>query len=272
MSLPVALQLYSVRNEAKADMRRTLEKVKKMGYAGVEFAGLYDNDPEDVKKMLDEIGLVAVSAHVPFGEMRRDPQGVLKDYAKLGLKWIAVPYLEKKDRPGTGDFETTISDISMIAKEAKALGMQLLYHNHDFEFVKIDGEYALDILYKSIPADLLQTELDTCWVNVGGEKPANYIMKYAGRAPLVHLKDFTGSKSEHMYELIGIKGDDAEQAPTTFELRPVGFGVQDWPSILAASEKAGAQWVIVEQDNMSLGLDEFESVKLARDYLKLLNY
>ncbi len=270
MSLPVAVQVYSVRDDAQADLRATLEKIKDMGYDGVEFAGLYGNSPAQIKKMLDEIGLVAVSAHVPINDLRRDARGVIADYVTLGCKWIAVPYLDKADRPGSGDFDKTIADIEMIGKEAKAQGIQLLYHNHDFEFVKVGEEYALDILYSSIPADYLQTELDTCWVKVGGEDPAQYIMKYANRSPLVHLKDFKGSKSEHMYGLIG-KNDKAEVS-STFELRPVGFGVQEWPSILDASEKAGAQWVIVEQDSATMGKTPLESIKMARDYLKILGY
>ena len=125
----------------------------------------------------------------------------------------------------------------------------------------------LDILYESVPADLLQTELDTCWVNVGGENPSDYIMKYAGRSPLVHLKDFVGSKSENMYELIGID-KKAEGSAEAFDFRPVGSGKQDFPSILAAAEKAGATWVAVEQDKPSLGLTSMECAEKSRVYLK----
>ena len=114
----------------------------------------------------------------------------------------------------------------MLGEVAKGYGIQLLYHNHDFEFMKVDGKYALDELYDSVPADLLKTELDVCWVNIGGENPADYIRKYAGRCPVVHLKDFFGTKSENMYELIGIKST-APKRPTDFEFRPVGSGMQD---------------------------------------------
>jgi sugar phosphate isomerase/epimerase len=76
--------------------------------------------------------------------------------------------------------------------------------------VKLDGEYALDVLYREVSAEMLQTELDTCWVNVGGENPSDYVRKYTGRAPIVHLKDFTGSKSENMYALIGTDTAKAE--------------------------------------------------------------
>lgn len=270
MSLPVAVQVYSVRDEAKADLRGTLEKIKEMGYDGVEFAGLYGYDVAEIRKMLEETGLTAVSAHVPFADMRKDPAGVIAQYVQLGCKWIAVPYLAEEDRPGVGDFDKTIADVMTIGKEAKRQGVQLLYHNHDFEFVEIGGKYALDVLYDSVPAEYLQTELDVCWVKVGGEEPAGYIEKYSGRAPVVHLKDFKGVKSANMYELIGI--DKKVKVDSTFEFRPVGFGVQEWPSILAAAEKAGAEWVVVEQDKPSMGKTPLESIKMSRDYLKLLNY
>ena len=270
MALPVAVQVYSVRDDAKADLRGTLEKIKEMGYAGVEFAGLYDNAPADIKKMLDEIGLVPVSAHVPFADMRKDPKGVLADYKEIGCKYVAVPYLVPEDRPGTGDFAQTIKDVEIIGKAAKEIGIQLLYHNHDFEFELVDGKYALDLLYESVSAEYLKTELDLCWVNVGGENPADYLLKYSGRAPVVHLKDFVGSKSDDMYELIGI--DKKVKKTTAFELRPVGYGVQDWYTILNAAEEAGAEWVVVEQDRPSMEKTPLESIKMSREYLKTLNY
>ena len=271
MALPVAVQVYSVREFAKEDLRGTLEKIKEMGYDGVEFAGLYGNSPEEVKKMCEEIGLVPLSAHVPYLDMMGAPKGVLSKYATLGCKFVAVPYLSTDYRPGTDCFPEVIENVKTLGKVAKELGIQLLYHNHDFEFIRLDGKYALDILYDEVPADLLQTELDVCWVNVGGEVPADYIRKYSGRCPVVHLKDFVGEKSENMYELIGIKSA-APQKPANFELRPVGSGCQDFPSILKAAEESGAQWVVVEQDNPSMGLNALECIAKSREYLKTLGY
>ncbi len=271
MALPVAVQVYSVRKDAEADLRGTLEKIKEMGYDGVEFAGLYGNDPKEIKKMCEEIGLIPISAHVPYRDMIKDPEGVLADYATIGCKFVAVPYLIPEDRPGTEGFPEVIKNVKILGETANKLGMTLLYHNHDFEFIKLDGKYALDILYEEVPADLLQTELDTCWVNVGGENPSEYVKKYTGRAPVVHLKDFFGEKSEDMYELIGIE-KKAPKRPGNFEFRPVGSGLQDFPSILKASEEAGATWVVVEQDNPSMGLTPMESIAKSREYLKTLGY
>ena len=271
MALPVAVQVYSVRDEAKADLRGTLEQIKKMGYDGVEFAGLYKQDPADIKKMCEEIGLVPISAHVPYNDLIGDTEGVLAQYATIGCKFVAVPYLQPENRPGTDDFPNVIENIKKIGAAAKKLGITLLYHNHDFEFIKLDGKYALDILYEEVSADLLQTELDTCWVNVGGEVPADYIRKYAGRCPVVHLKDFWGEKSEDMYELIGIESK-APARPGNFEFRPVGSGLQDFPAILKAAEESGAQWVVVEQDKATMGLTPIESITKSREYLKTLGY
>ncbi|NLI61312.1 MAG: sugar phosphate isomerase/epimerase, partial [Clostridiales bacterium] len=242
MKLPVALQLYSVRDFAEKDLESTLTKVKDMGYDGVEFAGLYGHEPTQVKAMLDEIGLVPISAHVPLDDMLKDPDGVIGAYVDIGCQYIAVPYITEERRPGTDGFQETIKDIEKVAIAAKKLGIQMLYHNHDFEFVEVDGMYGLDIIFDSISEDLLKTQIDTCWVNVSGEDPADYVRKYTGRAPIVHLKDFVMSgkeKPEGLYELIGMESDKKENVEEeNFGFRPIGYGVQDFASILEASQEA----------------------------------
>lgn len=270
MKFPIALQLYSVRDDMAADFEGTLRKVKAMGYDGVEFAGLFGRSAAEIKAMLDEIGLVAISAHVPYYDAVDDPEAVFAVYKEIGCKYVAVPYLTEERRPGTEGYPETVAGIRKMGEAAKKLGLVLLYHNHDFEFTsKIDGKYALDVLYETIPADLLQTEIDTCWVNVGGEDPADYVVKYTGRAPVVHLKDFykSGEGKGKLYELIGIE-DDGEAAESTFEFRPVGYGMQDFPKILAACETAGAQWVVVEQDNPSMDKFPLECAAMSMDYVK----
>jgi len=274
MKFPVALQLYTVRDFAEKDFEGTLAKVKEMGYDGVEFAGLYDHEPAQVKDMLERIGLEPVSAHVPLEAMLADPEGVIGAYAEIGCKYIAIPYLVEERRPGAEGFDKTLEDIKKVATIAKEHGIQMLYHNHDFEFVKVDGKYGLDLLYESISEDLLKTEIDTCWVKVAGLDPADYIRKYSGRAPVVHLKDFFMSsekKPEQLYELIGIESEKKEeQGEEAFGFRPVGYGVQDFESILKASEEAGAEWVVVEQDQPALDKTSLECAAMSREYLKKL--
>jgi sugar phosphate isomerase/epimerase len=260
---PIALQVYSVRDEAAADFAGTMKKVKAMGYDGVELAGTYGMTAVECKQILDQVGLELVSAHVNIDLLEDD--AILDDYAATGIKFVAIPWLVgPKDAQ---ELEAVIARIDKIGERVQAKGMQLLYHNHDFEFEKINGEYILDTYYSRIPAEHLQTELDTCWVNVGGEEPAGFVRKYTGKAPVVHLKDFAGSKSENMYALIGT--DSAkEDSAGKFEFRPVGYGRQDIPAILQAAEDAGAGWVVVEQDSPSMGKTPMESVQMSIEYLK----
>jgi len=121
MSLPVAVQVYSVRKDAEADFYGTLKKIKEMGYDGVEFAGLYGHSADEVKAMLDELGLKAMSAHVPFKELK-DEQ-TFKKYATFGMKYIAIPSLPDADRYEGGNFDKTITDIKKVGNMAKKYGM-----------------------------------------------------------------------------------------------------------------------------------------------------
>ncbi len=275
MKLPVAVQLYSVRDDMEKDFYGTIRKMKEFGYDGVEFAGLFGQNPEEIKAFCEEIGIVPISAHVPYYDMLENPEAVLADYKTIGCKYVVVPYLTEECRPGTDGFAATVEGVRKIGEAAKALGLQLLYHNHDFEFVKIGEEYALDVLYSSVSEDLLKTEIDTCWVNVAGVVPSEYIEKYSGRSPVVHLKDFkrSGEKLGKLYDLIGIDDEaDAQEEEDSFSFMPVGYGVQDIPAILAACEEAGAEWVVVEQDNPAKGDTPENSVRLSREYLKTLNW
>ena len=263
----VALQLYSVREEMEKDFFGTMKKVKEMGYSGVEFAGLYGHDPLEVKAMCEELGLVILSAHVPLDAFINDLEGTVDCYKKVGCSYIVIPYLQEEYRTDRETFGKTIEIVKKIGEAVNSAGMVLQYHNHDFEFEKMDDKYILDILYEEVSPELLQTQIDTCWANVGGENPAEYVRKYAGRIPTVHLKDFAGSKSENMYALIGIDEDKKKEVAGDFEFRPLGKGLQNISQIIAASDEGGAQWVIVEQDSPSMGLTELECAQTSVNYL-----
>lgn len=273
MAFSVALQLYSVRDYAERDLKSSLQKIREIGYEGVELAGLYGHTPIEIKEMLDEVGLTPISAHVPLDDMLADAHKVIAEYAQIGCSYIAIPYLSEERRPGTDGFEQTIRDIEMLSTIAQQHGIHMLYHNHDYEFETIDGEYALDIIYQSIPSELLQTQIDTCWVHVAGEDPAEYIRKYADRTPVVQLKDFVFNDKQEPVEseeLIESEADTESQNHDTIGFRPLGNGVQNFPAILTAAEEAGAKWLIVEQDRPSMGKTSMECAEISRKYLKNL--
>lgn len=264
----VGVQLYSVRDEAGKDFAGTLKELKKMGYDGAELAGTYGLSAEEIRKAAADAGIELFSAHVPLSDLRSAPEQTVALYREIGCRWIAIPYLMPEDRPQSGNFNRTIADMKAISEECRRQGITLCYHNHDFEFFRMpDGRYALDLLYESIPAESLQTELDTCWVHVAGVDPAAYVRKYAGRAPLVHLKDYDGEKSDDMYALIGIERKPNPNAKP-FDFRPVGSGKMPIPDVVKAAEDAGTVWLIVEQDEPAKGKKRMDSVRQSADYLK----
>ncbi|MDY4670279.1 MAG: sugar phosphate isomerase/epimerase [Oliverpabstia sp.] len=240
--IPIAIQVYSVREEAEADFAGTMKKLAQMGYDGVELAGLYGKTAEEIKNVLDENNLTAVSAHVPVEELEKDMEGTLDTYASLGCKWIAIPWLGEDRRYGAEKYEETLQLIGKISESCKKRGIQLLYHNHDFEFKKTpEGVYHLDQLYVDAPAGVLDAELDMCWVTVGGAEPCGYLKKYAGRCPLVHMKDFRREDEKVI-------------------LLPLGDGVVDIKTVAKTGIEGGAQWFVIEQDDHHYGkpMDDME--------------
>ena len=270
--MKIGYQIYSARDDAEKDLLDTLKQLKAMGYEAVELAGLYGKTAQEYKACLDEAGIPAISAHVPLAEIEKDMFKVISDYKYLGCEYIAVPYTDAESRPGGVRFARTLAAMRKFGELCEKAGITLLYHNHDFEFITISGEYGLDFIYDAIDEKYLKTEVDTCWAKYAGADPAEYVRKYAGRAPIVHLKDYVGKKTEgkNPYALIGMADDSAKEGEIEFEFRPVGYGCQDFPAICAAAKQAGADWVIVEQDD-SRGRTPLEAARLSIDYLKTLD-
>jgi len=264
------LQLYNVRDELKNDFDGTLHEAARIGYKYVELAlaQSFGKSSAEFKASLDKAGLTAISAHVPYRDMLADPEKTIGYHTDIGCQFIVVPFLSDEDRSTGPNYEDVKKGIARLGEAVHKKGAVLLYHNHEFEFVDYKGKYALDDLFDSVPANLLQTEIDVCWAKVGGVDPAAYILKYTGRAPVVHLKDFDssdGGKVTAEYDLIG----EAKKARASgaFPFRAVGHGIQDIPGIIKAAEKAGAQWLVVEQDLPSPGKTPLECAKDSLDYL-----
>lgn len=274
--LPVGIQVYGLRDllEGKPEnFESVMKKVKEMGYDGVELAGLYGLKPEVVRDTLEKIGLIPFSAHVPLDELINFTEKIVNDYTVIGVKYIVVPYLPEEFRHNTPGYPKVIEEMKRIGAIMKENGLKLLYHNHDFEFVKVDdGIFGLDHIYSCIDSDLLMVELDTCWVEVAGQSPVKYIEKYGKRCEIVHLKDFVmEGDPQNLYELIGTEVEKVEEDEGFFEFRPVGFGQMLWEPILNASLSAGTKWVVVEQDE-HYDIDCLEAARRSREYLKILGW
>ena len=275
--LPVGIQVYGLRDlleNTPENFKDVMQKIKDMGYDGVELAGLYGLEPENVKAILDEVGLVPISAHVAFAEMMENLDQILKDYSTIGVKYLVMPYMAEEYRPVNPEgFESSLPLLNEVGKKIHDAGMTFLYHNHDFEFVKLpDGRWGYDAMFEAIPHDHLMSELDTCWCDVATGEAPEFVEKYTDRIPVVHLKDYIKKgEVKNMYKLIGIDTEEEEGDTGYFGFRPVGFGQMIWEPVLEASLKANANWVIVEQDE-HYEMDPLECARRSREYLKILGW
>ncbi len=221
--LRTGIQLYTVRQTLKDDFPGTIKALAEMGYDGVEFAWNYGGmTPEELAAFLQEVGLVACGLHAKKDEVDR-PDSDAYAYAKaLGCPYVTTSLAGDVE----AGWDAAMDLVAAAGETAHGLGLTFTYHHHAQEFAKIDGQYALDLLYARTDAVKVQCELDTFWIKRGGEDPVSYIRKYAGRVPQIHLKD------------MNTEGDFSE----------IGTGVIDVPGVLDVAKEIGAQWIIYEQD------------------------
>lgn len=226
--LPVAVQLYTLRDETAKDFVGTVNKVAEMGYAGVEFAGYGGLSPAELKNLLDGCGLRAAGSHASIDRLNTGLDQEIEYAHAIGLKHLVVPWTPAEWRNTADDCKRFAEWLNETGAKTQAAGVTLAYHNHDFEFVKIDGQYIMDLFMAQTDSELVQMELDCFWALKADVDPAAYMRRYAGRVPLLHIKDMT--------------------APPESTFAEVGEGVIDWNPIFAAAAAGGAQWYIVEQD------------------------
>ena len=269
----VGVQLYSVKNAMAEDFEGTLAKIAEMGYEYVEFAGYFGRTAEEIKAILDRLGLKCISVHQGPDFFNEDMQKGI-DYLKaFGTKYCVVPWWGRDRLAGTDAWADTVSRFKKVADGLYANGMVLGYHNHDFEFEKFEDKYLHDYLFEAIDRDRFVPELDTCWIHYAGINPADKIREFAGSVEIVHLKDFVCKKLGNgpVYDLIDASGKPMKagtQEDNGFEFCPLGRGRQDFAEILKACEESGTEYVFVEQDKVYGDMTELEAVKISRDYLR----
>ncbi len=267
----IGVQLYSVRGDMANDFEGTLQKIAEMGYEYVEFAGYFSKTSDEIKAILDKYSLKCISVHQRLDFFEPDAQKAMAYLKGFGVKYVVVPWYDKKKLEGDA-WEETQALFNRVSALLSANGMKLLYHNHDFEFKKLpDGRFIHDRIMAEVEG--IDPELDTCWVHYAGVDPSKKIREFKGRAELVHLKDFYCKTlgGGPVYALIDSDGKElaGSREDRGFEYRPLGMGIQNMPEILKACEDAGSEYLIVEQDE-SVGCTPMEAIAISRAYLKSL--
>ena len=247
--IPIGLQLYTVRQELANDPKGTIRAVAEIGYEGVEGGPPAGMSNRDYLSLLSDCGLRLIGGGTSSAALRENLQEVVERCHELGINRLMTG-IGGELRKADGDWKRVVAELGEGCVKAAEAGLQVLYHNHAFEFeTKVDGMYGLDYLLSAIPASAIGAELDTYWVQTGGEDPVAYIRKYAGRLPHLHIKDRA-----------------APPADETCPFAEVGHGILDWDSIFTAAEAAGVEWYIVEQDRCTR--PPLESARLSFTYLK----
>lgn len=245
-AIPVAVQMYTLREANEQDFAGTIRKVAEIGYAGVEFAGFYGLAANEVKALLDETGLKAAGSHVSIDLLENDFEQVVATHETIQCNRIICPFFPPEQLKSAEDYKSLASRLNVIGQKLVEKGFTFGYHNHAFELDMFDGKSGLEIIFAETNPEFVKVELDIYWVKRGGHDPAEWIKKYEGRLNLVHLKDMTTDDEQFFAEL--------------------GTGGIDLKSVIEQSKKSGVEWFIVEQDQSRRSA--LESVEISFNYLK----
>lgn len=259
----IGLQLYTVRDAMAKDPAGTLAKVAKVGYNSVEGATytgselFYGMDGASFSKVLKDNGLVMLSSHYRLGEdleggkpmkgtILNDWNKAVDDAAALGIKYMICAWLSPTERGYLDHYKKIAGDLNTAGQICKNAGIQLCYHNHDFEFIQQDGKYPYQMLLSNSDPDLVKMEMDMYWMTKAKQDPMTLFAQYPGRFPLWHLKDMDNTPKQMFTE--------------------VGNGIIDFKAIFKHAKQAGLKYFFVEQD-ICPG-DPFDSITKSFNYIK----
>lgn len=259
----IGLQLYTVRDAMGKDPVASLAKVAQIGYTSVEGATytgnelFYGMNAMQFAKVLKDNGLIMPSAHYRLGEEKtngQDTQGTLMhdwqravdDAAAVGVKYMVCAYLSQPERGDLSHYKKIAEEFNKAGEICKKSGIQLCYHNHDFEFEKQDGKYPYEVLLIHSDEHLVKMEMDIYWITKAGQNPVELFKRFPGRFPLWHVKDMDNTSKKMFTE--------------------VGNGIINFKEIFEHSKKAGLKYFFVEQDICPS--DPFDSITKSITYIK----
>jgi sugar phosphate isomerase/epimerase len=226
----IGLQLYSVRDAAGKDFLGTLERVGKMGYDGVQFAGFYNTPAKELKAVMDNNGISAAGSHMGIDTLTGDNLKETLEYNnEIGNDLILCPYLPDELRKTADDYRKVADVLNEIGQTCKDNGFTFGYHNHAFEFDAVDGEKGFDLIFENTDPELVKVELDCYWVTYAGLDPRNIIEKYGSRVVSLHIKD--------------MKEEGGQKRSIE-----IGSGSLDISGLLEVGNQYGTKWFIVEQE------------------------
>lgn len=226
----IGIQLYTVRDSMQRDVAGTLARLAEIGYREVEFAGYFGKSAAEIRTLLERNNLTAPSTHLPYELLKTSWEQTLDDAAARGHRYVTIPWLPDSVRKSADSWRAVAAEFNRGAEQARARGLIFAYHNHDFEFVRVDGQVPFDLLLQHTDPALVQFEMDLYWTVKAGADPQAYFRAHPTRFPLLHVKDSAGPPDHAQVD--------------------VGAGTIDFASILRldASQKGAVRHAFIEHD------------------------
>ena len=239
---PAGLQLYTVRKELATDFQGPLRAVHQIGYANVEFTGIYATPAAKTREVLQDFGLSAVSAHIPLADLLESKSIGVDVAGETGARFIVCPWVDEGLRRTRGDLLRLCDRLNAIGAALRKAGVAFAYHNHDFEFHRLDdGTLPYALLLDRTERDFVEFEVDVYWAKRGGVDPIRLIHRNHDRVKLLHLKDMARDGS----------------------ITELGNGTIDFPQLICRTS-ISADRMFVEQDDAKNPLN---SISVSFDYL-----
>ncbi|HEU4634848.1 MAG TPA: sugar phosphate isomerase/epimerase family protein [Edaphobacter sp.] len=245
------VQLYMVRKQAPSDLAGVLKRIHQIGFSQIELYPIaYSHPPQELRKIVNDSGLKSDSGHFDYDMIESRI-----DYARqLGLKYMVCSILPPRLWGSPAGFKEAATNLNTWGKKVHDAGMQLCFHNHNYEFKPMDGTTGFDVLMKNTDPALVKLEFDLYWLTQAGQDPSAMMKRYADRLVLIHLKDrvanspvnYAPNQEQHIIEL--------------------GKGSIPWPKLISQARSQGVHLALVDQDETKLPI--FESLKENYQYLE----
>ena len=270
INMKFASPLFILRKQCQEDLFSVLEKVKEIGFDGVEFLGFFGRSSNEIRKKLDELHLIAIGNHVDYFEFIENIRSTIDFHKEIGCSYITISSLPKQMLTDVNAISEWIKNVTDIGNICGEQGITLLYHNHDFELKhKIGQKYLLEYLLDSIPMESLSFEPDLGWMSIGGAEPDYFLDKYRGRCRVIHLKDFYAEDTSKIGDVSELNSQKGDAKHSFFEFRPTGYGICNTPALVKKSLLGNPEWMVLDHD-LSYDRNSYFDLKISLDYLKNL--
>jgi sugar phosphate isomerase/epimerase len=266
--IKIASPLYIVREECSKDLFAVLEKLKRLGFEGIEFLGFFNQSPEKIRHKLDELNMIALGNHVDYHHFLNNMDETIHSHQILGCEYITITGLPKEQLQGEIFLQEYITNVTRIGAICRDRGITLLYHNHDHELsIQVKGHSLLEEIWDRIPQESISFEPDLGWMEIGGAEPAYFLDKYQDRCPVIHLKDYYAVDRlgiGNVHELNGMKGKESH---SYFEFRPIGYGIANIPRLMSRIKNCNPKWVVADHD-LAYDRDSYYDLELSLNYIR----